>query len=330
MNNLETIQYLAQAEAKHFAPLRNDMHTNLMEDGVPHLLVQKVNQTYEVQMQGHHGHDNEGRAPLICSFVKMNVLAHLDPAIDASGVYPIELHDSYSYLAPDSPAHRAKYRGALTFSKPIGHGHTILFPDPYQITGYGGMLGVTDPLEFDKKQDIVLFAGTTTGDRAPLRNERIKACLWAMDKRPRYQFYITNIAQMTINDMRNGISDPDLQSILHSPIQHADHFQCKYIFNIKGNTCCWSRVPMIMNSNSLMLNLRHSDATWYYPLLQDNHHFVSVPTIESLPSIVQQCASTPLRSKQIVANANQFVKNFCGQVHASYYAKCLFEAMALN
>ncbi|PNH00826.1 hypothetical protein TSOC_013328 [Tetrabaena socialis] len=321
MNNLETIQYLAQAEAKHFAPLRGDVKTD-----IPRMVVEKVGSTYSVEMRGHQGHDNEGRAPFVCSFVN-RTLEYIDPCLDASGVYPIELHDSYSYL-PSSDSQN--YRGALTFSKPMGHGHTILLPDPYQMAGYGGLLGAVDPIPFENKEDIVLFAGTTTGDRSPLHNERVKACLWAMDKRPRYQFYITNIAQMTLEDMVNAIAQPHLSSILHAPISHEDHFRCKYIFNVKGNTCCWSRVPMILNSNSLMLNLRHPDGTWYYPLLQENHHFISVPTIESLPSVVNHCSTNPLLCKHVTSNANQFVKNFCGQVHASYYAKCLFEAMARN
>ena len=327
MNNLETIQYLAQAEAKHFAPLRTDV---IMEDiEIPRLSILKSScGTYSVEMQGHQGHDNEGRAPLVCSFMRSSVLANVDPTIDASGVYPLELHDSYSYLAADSPEHRAKYKGALSFSKNMAHGHTIAFPDPYQITGYGGMLGVHDTLEFEKKRDIVLFAGTTTGSRDPLKNARINACRWAINRRPEYQFYITNVAQMTVDDVRSSV--PECDAIFHQPISHDDHFQCKYIFNIQGNTCCWSRVPMIMNSRSLMLNLRHADGAWYYPLMHDGQHFVNVANLDALPSTVQYCASNPAWCKHIVANANQFVKNYCGQVHAAYYAKCLIETMALN
>ena len=323
MNNLTTIEYLAKGEAKHFSPV---MSSEVILE-IPNLIVTKViprTSTYTVSMRGHHGHDNEGRAPLICDFLKTSVLANMDSEVDASGIYPIELHDSYTYLPS---AGDAKYKGALTFSKNMKHGHTILFPDPYQIAGYGGMLGVQDTIEFSKKQDIVLFAGTTTGSRNPMFNDRINACRWAVDKRPQYQFYITHVAQMSIEDVR---SFAKTDAIFHAPISHVDHFQCKYIFNIRGNTCCWSRVPMILNSNSLMLNLSHEDGTWYYPVLQESVHYVNVNDMNSLTSVVEQCSNDPAFCHGIVKNAKTFVKNYCGQVHAAYYAKCLFEAMAHN
>lgn len=331
MNNLDAIQYLAHAEARNFAPWRLDGDDGIMT-AVPRLVVTKDEGGggYRVAMQGHQGHDNEGRAPLICEFVRASVLANLDPAINAAGVYPIELHDSYTYLATDSAAHRARYRGCLTFSKDLSHRHTVLFPDPYQIGGYGGMLGVKDERPFAQKASSVLFAGTTTGARSPKDNERIRACVWALNHRPRYEFYITHIAQMAHEDIRRDLGADVLRAIVRPHVSQEEHHRHKYVLNIRGNTCCWSRVPMILNSNSLLLNLRHGDGTWYYPMLQAGTHFVPVPSLNSLPDVVQQCDSNPAWCEHITQNAREFVRQFCSPTHAAYYAKCLFEAMALN
>jgi hypothetical protein len=321
MNNLETIQYLAHAEAKTFAPLRLDS-----EFSIPWMHVTK-NQagSYVVEMRGHVGHDNSGRAPLICEFMQKFVLPQVSREVDARGAYPIELHDSYTYLESRG---NSDYKGALTFSKDMSHRHTVLFPDPYQLTSYSGLLDMTDTLEFEKKEDIVLFAGTTTGNKIPLENERVRACLWALDKRPNYQFFITNIAQMTPEALVRQV--PSCNSFLRHHIPPGDHMKCKYIFNIQGNTCCWSRLPMVMNSKSLLLNLKHRDGTWYYPILQENREFINVPEIESLPSIVNFVSSNPKLCMQITQNANEFVKNYLQFMHATYYAKCLIEAMAYN
>jgi hypothetical protein len=333
MNNLETIQYLAHAEARSFAPRRLD--DDSPPPSVPHLVVRTASQgaalstnaKYSVEMRGHVGHDNEGRAPFICDFMRTAVLPNVDPVVDVSGIYPMELHDSYSYL-PE--AADDKYTSCLTFSKPMAHRHTILFPDPYQIGGYGGMLSVVDPVDFERKQDVALFAGTTTGARDPLANERVVACRWALRHRPLCQFFITQVAQMTVQDLQRAMPRDELASILHPPVSHQDHFTCKYIVNIRGNTCCWSRVPMVLNSNSLMLNVRHADGTWYYPLLQDGEHFVGVPDISTLPSVVQHCNANPMLCRRIVANGQQFVRSYCSPTHAAYYARCLVEAMASN
>lgn len=327
MNNVDAIEYLARAEARRFAPRRLDDPA----PAVPHMVVAKSpvgsGFTYSVEMRGHFGHDNEGRAPLICAFMRTAVLANIAPGVNASGVYPIELHDSYSYL-PDS-AHD-KYAGCLTFSKDMAHRHTVLFPDPYQIGGYGGMLSVADPLPFEAKQDVALFAGTTTGARDPLANERIAACRWSLRHRPACQFYITNVAQMTVQDIQRALPPDELAGITHPPVSHQDHFRCKYVVNIRGNTCCWSRVPMVLNSNSLMLNLRHADGTWYYPLLHDREHFLGVPNLDALPDALQYCAANPAWCKHVVANGQAFVRSYCSPTHAALYARALIEAMAGN
>ena len=358
MDSLDVIRYLANAEARNFRPLSESSYTDTDTDIdaiqeqeeqeqqeqeqeqqqeqqlVPCLRIRKSTEnskTYIADMLNYKGHDNEGRAPFVCSFLERDVLPHVDPEINVSGLYPMELHDSYTYLNPLLEHNASKYRSVLTFSKDMSHRHTILFPDPYQIAGYGGMLGVSDTIDFDRKQDVMLFAGTTTGSRNPSENVRIKACLWALTRRPRYQFYISNIAQMSLSDMAEVIPRDSLSAILlPRPVTLEEHHKQKYILNIQGNTCCWSRVPMIMNSQSLMINLKHRDGTWYYPLLQDGVHCVNVSGLDNLEDAYNKCASNPTWCKYMINNANAFVKRYCSKTHAAFYTKCLFEAMATN
>jgi hypothetical protein len=345
MDNLQAIRYLAEAEARNHAPLRVPPE-NSEVDGSPHLpwtipqlLISRSSsgssssgsKKYTARIVGHVGHDNEGRAPHIAHFLESMVLPYVHEDVDVSGRYPIELHDSYSYLPRSSEGqHREKYRGALTFSKPLTDRHTIALPDPYQMFSYGGMLAAQDPLAFEQKQDVVLFAGTTTGDRDPAKNERVAACLWSLGK-PDFKFYLTNIAQMTIRDLQKSIPDQQrLGAILRAPVSREEHFRARYILNVQGNTCCWSRVPMVLSSNSVMLNLAHQDGTWYYPLLQAGTHYVPVASLDALPDVLKTCRGSPGYCKMIAANGNRFVQQYCGQVHAAYYTRCLLEAMASN
>lgn len=335
MNSLDVIQYLAHAEAKHFAPLDPegdalDIH-DLDSLCIPRLIISRSRGTwsYDVSIEGHAHHDNEGRAPFVCAFLKSMVLNNIDKGIDVSGVYPLELHDSYTYLPKDASA----YEGVLSFSKDMSHRHTIALPDPYQMGGYGGMLSscAADDVPYEKKQSAILFAGTTTGDRDPAKNERIKACLWALNKdKSRYNFWITQVAQMSMEAMAQKIPRTSLDSILHTPVSREEHFKYKYILNIAGNTCCWSRVPMVLSSNSLLINLHHSDGTWYYPMLQDGTHLLSIPSLEALPDKLAFCDANPAYCRFLTQNAQAFVKNYCLPVHAAHYTRCLLEAMAAN
>lgn len=320
------IEYIASAEARNFYP-RNEAPKS-----VPFFQVKKsIGSKYAVTPGGHIGHDNEDRAGFVASFIE-RALADIDQKTDASGYYPFELHDSYSYLAPDSKEMRDKYRGSLTFSKDMSHKHVILMPDLYQMNGYSRLLEARDKTPFKNKSDRILFAGTTTGDRDPTKNSRIKTCLWSIDSIEKNKdFYITNIAQMSSKDIQNAYpGDARLEKIFRNPVPLQDHWKYKYVLNVEGNTCCWSRVPMIMASKSLMINLAHRDGTWYYPLMHHGRDFYQINDIEELDKAVSFFKANPTWCEHVVSNANQFVESFLGQPQALYYTTKLLENMAQN
>lgn len=327
---LDSIHYLARAEARHYAPSRVvDTELNYR---IPYLSIESVpgssseSRKYRVIMNGHRGHDNEGRADFVCSFLRTSVLPYIDPLLDVSGFYPMELHDSYTYLSSDQKNHKT-YRGVLTFSKDMTHTGPILFPDTFQLSAYGGLLGTKDVKTWETKKPSVMFAGTTTGSRDPACNDRIRACRWALETDPsRFRFKITSIAQMILDPKQLASLEP-LMSKHITPQEQFDH---RYIFNIRGNTCCWSRVPMILNSNSLMLNWRHADGTWYYPLLHEGTHYAGIENLEDLPTLVSKCENNPGWCNFLVQNANHFVRSYCKQFHAAAYARYLLEAMSEN
>ena len=330
MDAKSAISYIARAEARDFAPRRPSEARDIE---IPYFDVTRLaTAKYSVTPHGHIGHDNENRAEFVGDFLS-RALAGISTSVDASGLYPCELHDSYSYLSRDSSAMREKYRGSLNFSKNMSHNHVVLMPDLYQMSGYGGLLDKRDQIPFTEKSPRVLFAGTTTGDKDPLKNARIQACLWACDHQDvPLDFYITNIAQMTAGDIQAAYpaGDHRLQRIFRPHISTENHWKYRYIMNVQGNTCCWSRVPMVLASKSLMLNLRHADGAWYYPLLHHGRDFYDIERLEDLPNAIEFLNNNPALSQHIVANANQFVQNFLGRPHALFYMTRLIEAMAEN
>ena len=275
---------------------------------------------------GHERHENAERMPFVCDFVRDRVLPLVDPDVNVTGRYRIELHDSYSYL----PSHyTARHRNAMVFARPRGATESVaLIPDTFHMGDFGGMLRVRDTIGWDTKYPVMFFAGSTTGDRDPERNERIRACVWSLQHRDVARFHVTNVVQMCPRDALAKV--PAMARTLHPHISVADHFQYKYQVNIAGNTACWSRVPMIMASSCIMLNMDHSDILWYYPLLADGTHYVGASSLDDLLKQRQYCVANDAWCRGIVAHANRFAKSFFESSTAAGYMAQLLEHAALS
>lgn len=321
-NFFDSIAAIARKEAKCLRPLR----LSEIDNSLPYICIDNMN----VSAHGHEGHDNEPRMPFICSFITNYVIPLIDPSANVSGKFRIELHDSYSYLDIERNSKRSIYNNCMVFSRDRHATENVaLIPDPFHMSNFGGMLRICDTIPWKDKSSKLFFAGTTTGDRNPLKNERINACIWSLSHPQTCDFRITQIAQMQSSCI------PKYDRIVHAHVPLHEHFNYKYLVNIVGNTACWSRVPMIMNSSSLMINLRHKDVMWYYPLLMSNTHFVDAFDCDDMLKKRHYFESSPngyAESQRIVKNANLFVQDFLKDplTAASYMANLLEESTYLN
>lgn len=324
MDANSAIQHLAHAEARRFRPAycEEDLRAAAGDgdgDGIalPYVHVRRdAHGRLVAEGHGHRGHDNEGRMGFLCEWLQRAVLPFAEG--DVTGMYRVELHDSYSYL----PGARA-YKDALVFSRPRAARESVaLLPDPYQAAGYGGLAAAAaaDPVPWDRKRPVVFFAGTTTGDRDPAKNERIRACVWSLS-RPADEVFmrITNVAQMTPEACRAAV--PRFDQVLHRPISLPEHFDFRYQLNIAGNTCCWSRVPMILASGSLMMHLKtHADIAWYYPLMHEDEHYVGVGSIAEVPACRARCLAEDAWAREVAARGRRFRASYLTAGAAALYA----------
>lgn len=284
------------------------------------------------------GHDNAPRLDHICAWIERRVLPHmsLDAAVaqECCGYYRIELHDSYSYLSTSKDTASERYRDAhcLTFARDRTdrRASVSLLPDPFQMDDYGGMLSASrDVTPWSLKTDSrVVFAGSTTGDRDPARNERVRACLWSLggDASTCTNFRLTNVVQMERAALMAVLGPHAAQRLLCPVISPADQFRHRYIANIVGNTCCWSRVPLVLSSNSVLFNVPHRDVVWYSVLMHADEHFVDAP-LNRLVGIRQACEIDPRRCERIVESANRFAQTYLNSTMAAVYTRALFETM---
>lgn len=204
--------------------------------------------------------------------------------------------------------------GTLTFGNKISD-TSVLFPDLYQLHNYFYTLE-QDVSIFNNKINKIIFAGSTTGERNAVSNTRIKMCLWALDK-PFTYFKITSLVQMSFF--------PRLKEIKSDFISKEEQLKYKYILSIDGNTNAWDRPVWVMNSNSVLLKYSYQNTHngWYYPLLKENKHYISVneDNIEEKFLFLEKNENV---CNEITSNANEFVKEYCTYDSALEYIKKLY------
>lgn len=349
MDEAAVIAHLARSESRNLVPRRLQADLDEVDGTIPLFRIEKTSLAsscksspgsrggYRCQfVKGLGTHYTASyRAPFFVQFFENEVLPAIDPEVDASGLYHFELHDSASTEAVAT----TDGHGTMTFGKDLatrgaGRGKALV-PDLYQAARYNrgpqvpGILELADEIPFERKKDKVFFAGATTGSLEPLQNQRVRAARWAYEVDPlrdKYELYLTSFVQMDKNDFVGNVPEYDKLFVPHVPEER--HFDYKYLLNVKGNTACWSRVPLILNSKSLMLNLQDGHGCWYYPMLRSGVHYLSLDSIEQLPGVVSFCQANPQMCKTIVANANRFVKQYCTFDAAVQYSKHFLEEVA--
>lgn len=268
---------------------------------------------WAVGTSGEGGHPNEIRMPFVRDWIEREVLPSTVEG-DCTGTFRLQLHDSCSYL-PRAEA----FRNVLSFGRTVD-ASVAMFPDPYQVSGYAGVDAV-DRVPWEAKQSSVVFAGCTTGDTDPTKNARVLACLWALDHPSETDFRISAVVQMRPYDAFRHV-----RSVLapHLPMQLL--FRHRFIANIMGNSACWSRVPMILGSSSVMFHVPHADLAWYYPAMRSDTHYVECPTHASILRCRQSCLADEAKCRHMTAQANGFHRQYLTREAAVVYAaRLLFD-----
>lgn len=316
----DVIHDLASTEAKRIRKFRDaeEEETDSLDRGLPKVPLLHVSSSandYTVRSSGASGHPNEGRMEFVRGWIQRALLRARDTEGDATGTYRIELHDATSYLARSE-----EFRDVLSFSR-SSHctAATIaMIPDPYQAAGHAFPI---DHVPWSRKRPIVMFAGSSTGDTEPDKNVRIQACTWSLNHPVETDFRISAVVQMRPYDIVR--MNPVVRNILLPPVPVIDHYGYKFLANMVGNTACWSRVPMIMHSSSLMFHVPHADMTWYYPMMRAGEEFVECVTHDDFLHCRQSCMRDDRGCSRMVKQANAFFESFMTDEAATIYARHL-------
>lgn len=225
--------------------------------------------------------------------------------------FSIGLHDAY---------YETDYVDIFVFSKRQGLDGQILIPDLYAMAGYGGRLDTADNMRFEDKIRKAFFIGCTTGLCVPSENRRLRLCQWAHENSNHAECYISNVVQMSYDDVFRAF--PKCPCFVRPPMHIQDQRQFQFLINMDGNTCAWDRLPWIMSSCSVAVKERTRNINWYYPLMQENMHYLGFTEFDEIPHLIATLEEDD--AKRIILNANQFVTDYLNlDAHMYYMANVL-------
>ena len=308
----ESISYLAWANSKSCYPRREEE----INKKLPYFQISKDDYgLFRFTGYNYENHDNASRMPYLEYYLTNNVFPYIEEEI--TGYYNIQLHDSYTYLNDD-----INYKNVLTFSKFIDDKNPILIPDPFMLANWNHTLDkINDQKIWEHKKNKIIFCGTTTGNRNVKYNDRINLCLWGQNY-DFCDFYITKIAQMKKNDCEYLN-----QNIFHDPIPITEQLNYKYHLIMDGNTCRFDIWPF--KTHSVLFKYKSNEMLWYYPLLQENIHYISVDktNIENRFNFIN---SNPQRAIYLISNAHYLADHLFRPIMCQSYFVQLFENIGNN
>ena len=211
----------------------------------------------------------------------------------------------------------------------------VAFPDFEAIHGYKSLIKevtkASNDHPFNNKTPKAFWRGSTTGGNYTLSN-------WKIHPRSQLVLFAKKHSDVLDAKFTNVVSDMykiPLQRELHNSrllsrtISIHDHLAFKYLIDIDGNNCTYSRLFWILSSNSLCFKHISNNEQWYYNALEPFVHYIPFKAnFSDLIENIQWAENHENQVKTIISNANEFARNNLMQEDAFHYIYRLLMAYA--
>lgn len=176
----------------------------------------------------------------------------------------------------------------LTFAKHANNTHAICMPDFEALQGYAKLrakiLGGIQNNPWNQKKELAFWRGTSTGYIQEESRRIFRLDMSNCLDFPRQKLVMMSIDYPNFIDARmTCYVDYQGQEVLKklqaycpsSPrVLPEDHLAYKYLVDVDGHTCSYSRMFWILASNSLLFKQMTDDIQWYYKAIIPWKHFV--------------------------------------------------------
>lgn len=233
---------------------------------------------------------------------ELEEIASSQPNSIPDGNYFVSLHDGIQQAA-SLPLIAFAANNNLVNAKKI-----ILIPDYTAIQGYENIFKQIDKqsAKYPWKDRIpkIFWRGATTGATKYITDVHQFSRGKFLELAKQHKFVDAGFTTYTKNittALRKQLQD---NFILHKNIPPQEAIAYKYLLDIDGNSCSYSRMAWILYSRSLLLKQTSDNMQWYYPHLKPYIHYV--PLNNDFSDIEQKFAwiqQHPLSSITMASNA---------------------------
>jgi hypothetical protein len=177
----------------------------------------------------------------------------------------------------------------------------------------------TPDLPFENKMNKVIWRGSTTGEENRKGNRFMLVKRWFnadKNKNKNIDVGFTNICQG--KDIYNFYKKKDMSI--------KEMLNYKYIISVEGNDKD-SGINWKLNSNSLVLMPKPTVSSWLMEttLVPGYHYVLLQDDFSDLLEKFIWCVNNQEKCKQIIKNANNFMKQFADENYERFLEKCVIE-----
>lgn len=211
----------------------------------------------------------------------------------------------------------------------------VAFPDFEILHGYKHIIkeveaGINN-YPFEEKISKAFWRGSTTGGCYTLSNwrehPRSKLVLFSQEHPDILDAKFTNV--VSDSDKKNLQKELLNYQLLSKNISIHDHLAFKYLIDIDGNNCTYSRLFWILISNSLCFKPISNNEQWYYSALEPYVHYIPLKAdLSDLLEKVLWAENHQEEVKTIIKHANEFARANLMQEDVFNYVYHLLKAYA--
>ena len=207
----------------------------------------------------------------------------------------------------------------FTFSTKKGKKNLILMPDCEALnrTDRNYLTSMitksSKKISWEEKEEKAFWRGSPTGKKLTL--QQIESNEWKIA--PRFQLVLQSESRPDLIDA--AFIPPTVGSYMEmydhlakrfhfgSPIHPKEHLTRKYLLDLDGNACCYSRTFWILLSNSLLVKQVTPNIQWYYRGLKAHKHYIQInEDLSNLQETIEWCRLHDEECRQIAINGTEF------------------------
>jgi hypothetical protein len=238
----------------------------------------------------------------------------------------ISLHDTVDRKIEDPPL----LAPVFTFAKNKHIASLVAFPDEEMLQGYKNLIDsvveANARYPFEQKHNKAFWRGTTTGKSFLLEEwqtlPRAQLVLFGKNHSDLLDAKFTHVTQTNQPEQLTALLKE--QNLYSKYVSVPDHIAFKYLVDMDGNSCTYSRFVWILFSNSLCLKQISDHEQWYYGELKPYVHYV--PFKSDMSDFAEQMTwidNHPEEVQMIIHNANTFARTHLTQEDAFQYVYAL-------